>query len=621
MQEQELELQAVIGFKGTVQSSLILHPDQEHLIFPLGCTVVLRNLIKRTQAFLQGHDNQVNCITVSKSGKLLASGQKTFMGFPADVIIWDFEQRKELHRLSLHKVAVTSLSFSCDETYLATLGGQDDNSLVIWEVERGLAVCGTPAATDTAHCVRFFNNTEFSLVTGGNYHVVIWQFDLANKKLRPTQANLGQMKRITTNVLVDMDDKFVYCGTTTGDLLQVELSHALFKQYTPRGGPGKAFALGITTSAMLPDGDIIIGTGNGTLARICAESLRVKQQCQVLGGVTSMALTVDGTHFFCGTTLSNIYWVDTDTLTAELRNTCHHERINQVAFPADYSEVFATCSVTDIRVWNAVTRQELLRIQVPNMECFCLDFMRDGKSIISGWSDGKVRAFLPQSGKLLYAINDAHKNGVTALALASDCGRIVTGGMEGEVRVWNIGLQTQTMDASLKEHRGRVWCIKITADDKQAVTASADGSCIIWDLFTKTRKLCLFESTMFKSLVYHPDESQLLTTGSDRKVAYWDTFDGQAIRVLEGSDEGELATLSISKSGSHYVSGGEERLLKLWDYDKGVSEYIGVGHSGTITCAAISPDQSFVVSTGSEGAILIWTMPPELVGKCQEPSE
>ena len=27
----------------------------------------------------------------------------------------------------------------------------------------------------------------------------------------------------------------------------------------------------------------------------------------------------------------------------------------------------------------------------------------------------------------------------------------VTGGMEGEVRVWNIGFQTQTMDASLKE--------------------------------------------------------------------------------------------------------------------------------------------------------------------------
>ena len=44
--------------------------------------------------------------------------------------------------------------------------------------------------------------------------------------------------------------------------------------------------------------------------------------------------------------------------------------------------------------------------------------------------------------------------------------------------------------------------------------------------------------------------SQLLTTGSDRKVAYWDTFDGQAIRVLEGSEEGEITTLSVSLLGA-----------------------------------------------------------------------
>merc|ERR1711937_748697 len=290
-------------------------------------------------------------------------------------------------------------------------------------------------------------------------------------------------------------------------------------------------------------------------------------------------------------------------------NTCHYERINHVAFPIGYSEVFATCSLTDIRVWNAKTRQELLRIQVPNMECYCIAFMRDGKSIVSGWSDGKVRAFLPQSGRLMYVINDAHQNGVTAMATTSDCSRIISGGMEGEVRVWRIGRQTQTMEASMKEHRGRVWCIELRQDDSQAVSASSDGSCIIWDLQTRTRSLCLFESTMFKHIVYHPDESQLLTTGSDRKIMYWDTFDGQAIRVLEGSEEGELSTLSISKNGSNFVSGGQDRLLKLWDYDEGVCKYVGVGHSGPISCSAISPDQSFVVTVGQDAAIFIWGIP------------
>merc|ERR1719191_2428405 len=170
----------------------------------------------------------------------------------------------------------------------------------------------------------------------------------------------------------------------------------------------------------------------------------------------------------------------------------------------------------------------------------------------------------------------------------------------------------------MKEHRGQVWAIILRHDDSQAVSASSDGSCIVWDLSTKTRSMCLFESTMFKSIVYHPDESQLLTTGSDRKIAYWDTFDGQAIRVLEASDEGELTTLDISNSGSHYVCGGEERLLKLWDYDEGICKYIGVGHSGTITSAKIAPDQSFVVSVGSEGAIFLWKMPEEIMAKCHD---
>ena len=65
--------------------------------------------------------------------------------------------------------------------------------------------------------------------------------------------------------------------------------------------------------------------------------------------------------------------------------------------------------------------------------------MNDGKSIVSGWSDGKIRAFLPQSGRLMYVINDAHIHGCTSLTCTSDCQRIISGGSEGEVRVWEIG--------------------------------------------------------------------------------------------------------------------------------------------------------------------------------------
>ena len=39
-----------------------------------------------------------------------------------------------MHRLKMHQVLIQSLAFSADEQYLASLGGQDDNQLVIWNV-------------------------------------------------------------------------------------------------------------------------------------------------------------------------------------------------------------------------------------------------------------------------------------------------------------------------------------------------------------------------------------------------------------------------------------------------------------------------------------------------------
>jgi len=33
---------------------------------------------------------------------------------------------------------------------------------------------------------------------------------------------------------------------------------------------------------------------------------------------------------------------------------------------------------------------------------------------------------------------------------------------------------------------------------------------------------------------------QVVTTGTDRKITYWDAYDGQAIRVVGGSDTSEV---------------------------------------------------------------------------------
>jgi len=71
-------------------------------------------------------------------------------------------------------------------------------------------------------------------------------------------------------------------------------------------------------------------------------------------------------------------------------------------------------------------------------------------------------------------------------------------------------------------------------------------------------------------VLYNPEESQILTTGSDRKITYFSVFDGDAIRMLDGSEDGEINALAITNEGEHFVSGGEDKQLKLWGYDEGL---------------------------------------------------
>ena len=398
--------------------------------------------------------------------------QVTHMGFLADTIIWDFniaaarasgsDEGKSgeviLCRLSQHKVKVQDLSFSPDGKYIVTLGGQDDNQLLLWSVASGRCLCGTPAANDASSFVSYFNNDNDRLITGGNYNLRVWEYGKESRKLIPVDVSMGQVQRVYKSAAINADDTSAYVGTMSGDLFEIDLRPkipAFIRASKER------FSQGIISITLPPRG-VLVGTGAGVVAGLGVK-LRTVCKAQLLGGVTSIAPVYnDGqlAGLYMGTNQSNIYFSQwnatgrTKTLTPELRASCHFNPIKDLIFPKNYSRVFITCAGSDIRVWNALDRRELLRIQVPNLECHCINLTNDGSLILSGWSDGKVRAFYPESGSVKFVIHDAHALGVTAVTASMRGDRIVTGGADGKVRFWDS--QSLKMISSLCEHKTKV---------------------------------------------------------------------------------------------------------------------------------------------------------------------
>jgi len=643
MATRSLTLQSAIGFSGDVPHSLLLHPTDKYIIYPLGSTVVIRSVADSSQqSFLQAHSQSVTCMAMSKDGTRLATGQIQHLGYIADAIIWDISglerddlsTPKLLHKLQLHKVRVQALAFSTNAKYLSSIGGCDDNNLVIWNVESGKAVCGSPASHDVATTVTWLNLSETSLVTGGANHLRVWDFDPGNRKVRPTDCNTGKEKRAYACIAVADDDSAIFVGSDSGDVLKIDTQSKRLLFNGPHGAKNR-LEQGVKSIKYNPaTQQVMVGSGAGQLVLLTEQLERTYAkgtEGKLEGAVTSIALDQPGEFFFAGTAASNMYLVPVENVaSADIKGTSHHAQISDVAFPKGYSELFATCSSAEIRVWHSGTLQELMRIQVPNLECNCLVFPTCGTAILSGWSDGKIRSFKPQSGELKYVINEAHKltgvgnssggvvpqNGVTSLCPTNDTRKLISGGADGKVRVWAVSKGQQVMLASMQEHKGPISSLVVNEDDSMCVSASADGSCIVWQLagmMPYVRANALFAANFFKAALYGPQEAQLLTCGTDRKITYWDVTTMQAIRILDGSDVAEVNTLAISGSDEPlFVSGGADKKVCVWNYDEGAKHYEGEAHSGAVKKVVISPDERTIISVGTEGAICIWSTPVDV---------
>lgn len=117
---------------------------------------------------------------------------------------------------------------------------------------------------------------------------------------------------------------------------------------------------------------------------------------------------------------------------------------------------------------------------------------------------------------------------------------------------------------------------------------------------------------MFTSAIFALHDAQILTCGSDRKVAYWETLDSSLVRELEGSSSASLNCIDISEDSRSFVTGSADFMVKFWDYQLGEVSHIGLGHAAMITACKISPDGKSIVTVSVDGTIMIWQCPPSL---------
>ncbi|XP_050452737.1 mitogen-activated protein kinase-binding protein 1 isoform X3 [Cataglyphis hispanica] len=174
--QNRIKLERVLGV--TVSSNAALDCDTtiELVAYPAGCTVVLFNPRKNSQAHvLNACRKTVTSLALAGDGKLLATGE---CGHMPNVRVWDISDPHNAVQIAEfpgHKYGINCVAFSPSNKYVVSVGSQHDMIVNVWDWRNNVKVASNKVSSKVK-AVCFAENGNY-FVTVGNRHVKFWYLE------------------------------------------------------------------------------------------------------------------------------------------------------------------------------------------------------------------------------------------------------------------------------------------------------------------------------------------------------------------------------------------------------------------------------------------------------------
>eukprot|EP00730_Choanoeca_flexa_P018636 TRINITY_DN9073_c0_g1_i1.p1 TRINITY_DN9073_c0_g1~~TRINITY_DN9073_c0_g1_i1.p1 ORF type:complete len:636 (+),score=134.05 TRINITY_DN9073_c0_g1_i1:136-1908(+) len=234
---------------------------------------------------------------------------------------------------------------------------------------------------------------------------------------------------------------------------------------------------------------------------------------------------------------------------------------------------------------------------------------------------------------------------VSALTLDPNGSRLVTGGYDYQLKLWDFNGMDAALRAfrSTEPHEGypiRALAFSATGDKILVCTGKAqpkvvdrDGTdiseCLRGDIYIYDSAKTHGHVALVNSGSWHPKEKTWFLTGStDSTVRVWDVDDHKKSRLVGKcrSKTGRrvaVNTCQISRDGKLLVAGCEDGAIHLFRVSKTVirhkTQMQEAHEGGEVTCVAFARDSDRIVSRGTDGTVKMWTASklksPTLVAK------
>ncbi|XP_051858714.1 mitogen-activated protein kinase-binding protein 1 isoform X9 [Drosophila albomicans] len=650
---EKIKLKRVLGLTVCSNAALDVSPISGLLAYPAGCTVVLFNAKRQTQAYLVNTSRKAfTSVAFSRCGRFVATGE---CGINPAIKVWELETPNgNLEQCSGgsvvaefvdHKYAVTCVAFSPTGKYLVSVGSQHDMIVNVFDWRANLKMASNKISSKVA-AVCFAEDGSY-FVTVGNRHVKYWYLEGGRKYKDPIPL-MGR-----SAILGDLRDND-FCAVACGKGICSESTYAITRQ-----GHLVEFS-----SRRLLDKWVLCRTSNANCICVnerfilvgCAESIIRIFNAATLEYVTTLPRThYLGVDVAQGIQINHIMSVpqqakfpdciamvfdeqrskvscvynDHSLYIWDLRDisrvgkshsflyhsTCiwgvetvpyNLEREPSQTLPED---CFVTCSSDDtIRVWglDSCANNEIYRKNIYSKELLKIIY-----------SDDELQ-YIKDQGSSLFdkAGNSSYdgRNGVRCIKISPELQHLASGDRCGNIRVYS--LQNLKLLTIIEAHESEVLCLEYSNEKierKLLASASRDRLIHVFDVSQNYLLLQTLDdhSSSITSIKFVGAglNFQMISCGADKSIMFR-SFQGNIfMRGTNTSGKTTLYDMEVDSNAKHILTACQDRNVRVYGTQNAKQTKTFKGsHSdeGSLIKLSLDPSGIYVATSCTDKTLAVY---------------